>query len=79
MGYDYHFAGSQPGELQDESFSAIGVTVTFHGVDVHPGWADVILVNAAKLAGIDMPTVTRFSFTNGVGFSTSGRMSSIDS
>ncbi len=47
----YTLDGSQPGELQDESFSAIGVTVTFHGVDVHPGWADGILVNAAKLAG----------------------------
>jgi len=47
----YTLDGSQPGELQDESFSAIAVTVTFHGVDVHPGSADGILVNAAKLAG----------------------------
>jgi tripeptide aminopeptidase len=47
----YTLDGSQPGELQDESFSAVGVTVTFHGVDVHPGTADGILVNAAKLAG----------------------------
>ncbi|HWM10322.1 MAG TPA: peptidase T, partial [Solirubrobacteraceae bacterium] len=47
----YTLDGSQPGELQDESFSAKGVTVTFTGVDVHPGWATGKLVNAARLAG----------------------------
>ena len=47
----YTLDGSQPGELQDESFSAIGITVTFHGVDVHPGWATGKLVNATRLAG----------------------------
>ncbi len=47
----YTLDGSQPGELQDESFSAIGITVTFTGVDVHPGWATGKLVNATRLAG----------------------------
>jgi tripeptide aminopeptidase len=47
----YTLDGSQPGELQDESFSAKGITVTFSGVDVHPGWATGKLVNAARLAG----------------------------
>jgi tripeptide aminopeptidase len=47
----YTLDGSQPGELQDESFSAIGLTVTFTGVDVHPGWATGKLVNATRLAG----------------------------
>jgi tripeptide aminopeptidase len=47
----YTLDGSQPGELQDETFSAKGVTVTFTGVDVHPGWATGKLVNAARLAG----------------------------
>jgi tripeptide aminopeptidase len=47
----YTLDGSQPGELQDESFSAIGLTVTFRGVDVHPGWAKGTLVNATRLAG----------------------------
>ena len=47
----YTLDGSQPGELQDESFSAIGITVTFKGVDVHPGWATGKLVNATRLAG----------------------------
>jgi tripeptide aminopeptidase len=47
----YTLDGSQPGELQDESFTACGITVTFTGVDVHPGWATGKLVNAARLAG----------------------------
>jgi tripeptide aminopeptidase len=47
----YTLDGSQPGELQDESFSALGVTVTFRGVDVHPGWGTGKLVNATRLAG----------------------------
>jgi tripeptide aminopeptidase len=46
----YTLDGSQPGELQDESFSAVEVVVTFHGVDVHPGWATGKLVNATRLA-----------------------------
>jgi tripeptide aminopeptidase len=47
----YTLDGSQPGELQDETFSAKGITVTFHGVDVHPGYATGKLVNATRLAG----------------------------
>jgi tripeptide aminopeptidase len=47
----YTLDGSQPGELQDESFCAIGVTVTFAGVDVHPGLGTGRLVNATRLAG----------------------------
>src|SRR3954466_8910303 len=46
----YTMDGSQPGELQDESFTAAEVTVTIEGVEVHPGWATGILVNAARLA-----------------------------
>ena len=47
----YTLDGSQPGELQDETFSAVAVTVTFRGVDVHPGWGTGRLVNATRLAG----------------------------
>ena len=46
----YTLDGSQPGELQDESFSAVEAIVTIEGVEVHPGWAIGILVNAARLA-----------------------------
>jgi tripeptide aminopeptidase len=47
----YTMDGSQPGELQDETFSAVEVTLTVHGVDIHPGWATGKLVNAARIAG----------------------------
>ena len=47
----YTLDGSTLGELQDETFSAVQVTLTITGVDVHPGTANGILVNAAKLAG----------------------------
>jgi tripeptide aminopeptidase len=47
----YTLDGSQPGEIQDETFSAVEVTLTVHGVDIHPGWATGRLVNAARIAG----------------------------
>jgi tripeptide aminopeptidase len=47
----YTLDGAQPGELQDETFSAAEVRLTVHGVDVHPGLATGKLVNAARLAG----------------------------
>ena len=46
----YTLDGSQPGELQDETFSAAELTLTIEGVEVHPGWATGKLVNAARLA-----------------------------
>lgn len=47
----YTLDGSEPGELQDETFSAAEATVTIEGVEVHPGFATGKLVNAARLAG----------------------------
>jgi tripeptide aminopeptidase len=47
----YTIDGSEIGELQDESFSAVEVTVSIDGVDVHPGQAAGKLVNALRLAG----------------------------
>jgi tripeptide aminopeptidase len=46
----YTLDASQPGELEDETFSAAQVTLTVHGVDIHPGWAAGKLVNATRLA-----------------------------
>ena len=46
----YTIDGSEIGELQDETFSAVEVTVTIGGVDVHPGQATGKLVNALRLA-----------------------------
>jgi tripeptide aminopeptidase len=46
----YTLDGSEPGELQDETFSAAAVKLTIDGVAVHPGFAKDRLVNAAVLA-----------------------------
>jgi tripeptide aminopeptidase len=46
----YTLDGSDPGELQDETFTAAEATVTIHGVEAHPGWAKGTLVNATRVA-----------------------------
>ncbi len=46
----YTLDGSERGELQDETFSAVEAVVTVHGVEVHPGQATGKLVNALRLA-----------------------------
>ncbi len=46
----YTIDGSELGELQDETFSALEAILTVRGVDVHPGQATGKLVNALRLA-----------------------------
>lgn len=46
----YTLDGSDIGELQDETFSAVEVTATVTGVEVHPGQATGKLVNALTIA-----------------------------
>ncbi len=46
----YTMDGSSLGEVQDETFSALEATITVTGVEVHPGFANGILVNAARVA-----------------------------
>lgn len=48
--YAYTLDGSERGSLEDETFSADGVTVTIHGVSAHPGFAKGKMVNAVKVA-----------------------------
>lgn len=49
--YGYTLDGGEAGSLEDETFSADGVTITIHGVIAHPGYAKGRLVNAMKIAG----------------------------
>jgi tripeptide aminopeptidase len=53
LGADFGFTldGGEAGDLEDETFSADGVTITVHGVSAHPGYAKNKLVNALKIAG----------------------------
>lgn len=46
----YTLDGSDLGELQDETFSALEAIITIDGVDVHPGQATCKLVSALRLA-----------------------------
>jgi tripeptide aminopeptidase len=46
----YTVDGSEIGEFTDETFSAQEVSITIHGVDVHPGHATGKLVSAVRLA-----------------------------
>jgi tripeptide aminopeptidase len=53
LGADFGFTldGGEAGDLEDETFSADGVTITVLGVSAHPGYAKDKLVNALKIAG----------------------------
>lgn len=48
--YAYTLDASEAGEVEDETFSADGMTVRFIGRAIHPGWAKGKLVNALKVA-----------------------------
>jgi tripeptide aminopeptidase len=48
--FAYTLDGQKVGDIENETFSAIGLTVTFRGRGVHPGTAKSKLVNAIKLA-----------------------------
>jgi tripeptide aminopeptidase len=48
--FAYTIDGSVVGEIQNETFSAVELRVTFAGVGVHPGTAKGKLVNPVKLA-----------------------------
>jgi tripeptide aminopeptidase len=47
----YTLDGSDPGEIDFETFSADAATLEIQGVASHPGWAKDVMVNAARLAG----------------------------
>lgn len=49
--FGYTLDGGVPGTLEDETFSANGVTITIKGVSAHPGYAKGKMENAMKIAG----------------------------
>lgn len=64
----YTVDGGEEGELEFECFNAINVTVNFHGISVHPGYARGKLVNAVLMASafVDMlPKTERPEVTDG--------------
>ena len=61
--FGYTLDGSERGSFEDESFSADGASVIFHGISAHPGYAKGKLVNAIKVAAefVDSLPKDRFS------------------
>jgi len=49
--YGYTLDGSAPGEIDFETFSADAARLEIRGVAAHPGWAKDVMINAARLAG----------------------------
>lgn len=47
--YGYTLDAGERGAFEDETFSADGIKITFHGVSAHPGYAKDKLVNAIKV------------------------------
>lgn len=48
--FAYTIDGGTKGEVETETFSADAVEITFHGVNVHPGYGKDKLVNSLKVA-----------------------------
>lgn len=48
--FAYTIDGETLGHIEDETFSADGVTVVIHGIPTHPGFAKGKMVNALKIA-----------------------------
>ena len=59
----YTLDGGERGSLEDENFSADGVTVTFHGISAHPGDAKNKLVNAIKVAAAFVESLPKDHFS----------------
>ncbi|MEM7374320.1 MAG: peptidase T [Bacteroidota bacterium] len=49
--FGYTIDGESLGSMEDETFSADGVTLTIHGVSAHPGFAKGNMESAMKIAG----------------------------
>ena len=49
--YGYTLDGGERGYLEGETFSADAMTITFHGISAHPGYAKGKMMSAIKAAG----------------------------
>lgn len=61
--FGYTLDGGVPGTLEDETFSADGVTVKIKGVSAHPGYAKGKMENAMKIAGAILAQLPRHRLT----------------
>jgi len=65
LGADFGFTldGGKRGSYTDETFSADGAVVVFHGISAHPGYAKDKLVNAMKVAGTFLDLLPKSEFS----------------
>ncbi len=61
--FGYTLDGGERAHLEGETFSADGVTVTFHGISAHPGYAKGKLVNATKIAAAFLDLLPKDSWS----------------
>ncbi|MES1218369.1 MAG: peptidase T [Bacteroidota bacterium] len=61
--FGYTLDGGERGSYTDETFSADGVTITFHGIIAHPGYGKDKLVNALKVAGTFLDLLPKDTFS----------------
>lgn len=61
--FAYTMDGESLGTLEDETFSADGMSLTIHGVSTHPGFAKGKLENAMKIAGDILATLPKDSLS----------------
>lgn len=59
----YTLDAGERGAYEDETFSADGVSVVFHGVSAHPGYAKDKLVNAIKVAAAFVELLPKQGFS----------------
>jgi tripeptide aminopeptidase len=61
--FGYTLDGGERGSFTDETFSADGVVITFHGISTHPGYGKNKLVNAMKVAGTFLDLLPKDEFS----------------
>ncbi|MCF8259838.1 MAG: peptidase T [Melioribacteraceae bacterium] len=57
--FAYTIDGSTLGEVETETFSADAVVITFHGINVHPGYAKGKMVNSLKVSSFFMESLPK--------------------
>ena len=61
--FGYTLDAGERGTLEDETFSANAMTVTFHGVSAHPGYGKDKLVNALKVAAEFVDSLPKYEWS----------------
>lgn len=61
--FGYTLDGGERGSFTDETFSADGVVIAFHGISAHPGYAKNKMINALKIAATFLDLLPKDEFS----------------